>query len=957
MTDPGFEQNLDELKRLAARLTLDLTTLSTRIAELERRAAGPEEDEGSESLVPDDVPPIGVSEEGQGTVPPVSPPFPVCSSDGKPVPWAVPTAEVPESGDQSDELEPVELLRNLLDDAPAVEPGSLPPHTPSKLSSWDLRRLKTTGAGDQEAGEGARGAATGRDEAAELVIGRTWLNRAGAVILLLAFFFLVKYSFDQGWISPTLRVLAGAVAGIGLIGVGEFCLHRDMRSFATGVLGCGVGLLYLAVFGAYNFYELVGANTAGLLFTGVTLVAVAVSVHGNMLPVAVLGVIGGYATPIALSTGTNAQVQLLTYVLFLDVGFLICGTLRKWDVLRSLAWLGTAGLFSLWAIEYYDSAARWVTWGFLLGFYVLFHVEALVSTRRGWALWTRLTAAIVHADNVVFFAASYYLLREAIPAWLGLFAVVTAGVQWLSAWRLVGREQTSERVRLALWLNGAAMLALAAPLQFDRYMVSVSWSVQAVVTLWFCRRYSSTWLQVKGVGVLVAAVVHLYCFEYRDPELTKTVFDIGRWTFSWSVGLFALSALCAYGGTAVLLIKRVASGSQRDLAVALIVGGTALLLWLFCDQWERFVASWWWLGLTVAWWLVAWRVPRTGPLPYVLTFALVLKFFCWDTLGWGGNAWTTVQGIGLNRAVATGLALVALAVSVRPLSRKLPDWLVPDSELAAPPNVLAFTAALLVSWTGAFEIARIFGFENWAKATFDHPHDARGVFITAFWALQAGIMWAMGGTRRQAVAHYALLLTILVVFKTMLFDTAMTTASEWRHLSGAFCNRTFLVGVLVIALAQWAYWHIRRSLAVGPFGLFVDMLRVVMLVLVVLLTVWIPTFEIARVFEFEPLRLDFEDPRLAMHLAMSVYWGVNATVCLMLGFARRVAVLRYLALGLYGVTVVKVFLFDLARLETVYRIISFMVLGVLLLFASLLYQRLAGRIGEANAADGKGDRR
>ena len=57
------------------------------------------------------------------------------------------------------------------------------------------------------------------------------------------------------------------------------------------------------------------------------------------------------------------------------------------------------------------------------------------------------------------------------------------------------------------------------------------------------------------------------------------------------------------------------------------------------------------------------------------------------------------------------------------------------------------------------------------------------------------------------------------------------------------------------------------------------------------------------------------------------------------------------ALAVYCITIVKVFFFDLSYLDAVYRIISFAVLGVLLLFASLLYQRLSARIAAPASQD------
>jgi uncharacterized membrane protein len=71
---------------------------------------------------------------------------------------------------------------------------------------------------------------------------------------------------------------------------------------------------------------------------------------------------------------------------------------------------------------------------------------------------------------------------------------------------------------------------------------------------------------------------------------------------------------------------------------------------------------------------------------------------------------------------------------------------------------------------------------------------------------------------------------------------------------------------------------------------------------------------------------------------------LNATALLIVGFVRRRPILRYSALGLYIVTIGKMFLYDLAALQTLYRIVSFVILGLLLLFASILYQKMSGRI-------------
>jgi len=76
---------------------------------------------------------------------------------------------------------------------------------------------------------------------------------------------------------------------------------------------------------------------------------------------------------------------------------------------------------------------------------------------------------------------------------------------------------------------------------------------------------------------------------------------------------------------------------------------------------------------------------------------------------------------------------------------------------------------------------------------------------------------------------------------------------------------------------------------------------------------------------------------------LSVLWTVYAAVSLAWGFTRRNPAVRYAALGLLGLTVLKVFAVDFAAVKTSYRILSFLVLGVVLLLVSLVYQKLLGR--------------
>jgi uncharacterized membrane protein len=81
------------------------------------------------------------------------------------------------------------------------------------------------------------------------------------------------------------------------------------------------------------------------------------------------------------------------------------------------------------------------------------------------------------------------------------------------------------------------------------------------------------------------------------------------------------------------------------------------------------------------------------------------------------------------------------------------------------------------------------------------------------------------------------------------------------------------------------------------------------------------------------------DSVLAQHLALSILWTAYASGLLFLGVQNKTALLRWQSLVLFGLVVGKVFLYDLSFLERAYRILSFFVLGAVLLGVSFLYQR------------------
>jgi uncharacterized membrane protein len=81
-------------------------------------------------------------------------------------------------------------------------------------------------------------------------------------------------------------------------------------------------------------------------------------------------------------------------------------------------------------------------------------------------------------------------------------------------------------------------------------------------------------------------------------------------------------------------------------------------------------------------------------------------------------------------------------------------------------------------------------------------------------------------------------------------------------------------------------------------------------------------------------------------LAISAFWAVYSILLVILGILKKYRPIRLLAIILFGVTILKVFLLDLSDLEKIYRIISFIGLGIILLAVSFMYQKYRNQINE-----------
>lgn len=246
----------------------------------------------------------------------------------------------------------------------------------------------------------------------EFAIASNWLLRIGIVILVMGGGFFLKYSADNGYLGPNGRVALSILAGLSMLVIGVRMLFKQYHLLGQGLMGGGIALLYFAIFAAANYWHMIGMLPASGLMIVVTLTASVLAVQYRSVLMAVIGIIGGYATPVMLPSTEPQLVALFSYVLLLGVGVLGISYKRNWRLLSWLAFLGTYGLFfsamQKTGFQFFaDNLAQVMP--FLIGFFVLFSTTIFVFNLVNGNKSTLLEIFGLWVNAGVFFAASLRL--------------------------------------------------------------------------------------------------------------------------------------------------------------------------------------------------------------------------------------------------------------------------------------------------------------------------------------------------------------------------------------------------------------------------------------------------------------------------------------------------------------------------------------------------------------------
>lgn len=340
----------------------------------------------------------------------------------------------------------------------------------------------------------------------EALVGGKVLNRIGALAIIIGAGFFLKYSFDNNWITETMRVVIGAVVGIGLLAAALHYQKKKLPIFAQGLAGAGLSILYLSIYASFNFYHLLPQIAAFGFMAVVTALALALAMRFDALAVSVLGWAGGYLTPFMLSTGTANETGLFSYILLLQVSLLLIAARKStWTILPPLTVTATYAVFYAWYSTDYTQNDLFLTILFITLFWGVFFAYEQYSQLRTSSVLEPLTALAALLNICGFYSGLYLLLyntyyQESAFATLGLALIYLLAMLILMRKKPQMVPAIRQQAVIAMILTG-----IATAIHFSDFMVPTMWAIEGVLLVYAGLRSQLSYVRSFGVFFLLIA--------------------------------------------------------------------------------------------------------------------------------------------------------------------------------------------------------------------------------------------------------------------------------------------------------------------------------------------------------------------------------------------------------------------------------------------------------------------
>ncbi len=874
----------------------------------------------------------------------------------------------------------------------------------------------------------------------------------GGLALFLGIVFFVKYAFERNLISPALRTAIGFAIGGGLVTAGVLMRRsRDYAVLSQTLAATGVLILYGVTYAAHALYHFraFGTLTTFAYMSLITAGAFVLAVRMQAPVIAVLGMAGGFLTPVFVNSGVDNPLGLFGYVLLIDLGLLAVTRKTGWAYLVACGAAGTLMLEAGWFLQWFDkggyalSAKIWIpvtvhvffpvlfsgaswwlrshhrdasgsardtasmhpalgglalaAWSFVVAFLFLEHefitsrplvlngflfalnaavmLQIWVQPRVAMAQWVAALLSFIHLAVWSSLRLTEATLISALVSYL-IFGLMHTGFALLAMRK---RPEAMQAQRHGIWLGPVAVLLVIVPM-FS--LPTVPWMIWPTVLL-----LNLMTIAVAGVTLALAPVLLALCVTLLAMGFWLFLLDTATspWGFLSTLGGFSL--VFAAAGAVLSARLRERTGAEKrsgtewlsSLEGLLPMASATLPFILLIIATYRLdlvnPTPVFTLGLLLSLGLLV--LMRLSRLPALGLAALVCMWLLeytwldlhpevstaqpWMALGWFIGIATLFasypfvwkarfQEVALPWVVSAvtwllqGFLIYQVCSHLSVLENRM-GWV--PTLLALPPLASLWAVLKMQAPVPGAEIHRLvrnsqlawFGGVALAFITLIFPIQFDHQWITLGWVLEgAALCWLCTrvpheGLRRVGVGLLTTSFVRLALNPAVLSYQERSDTPLWNWF-------LYIYGISALAMFAAAWW------LAPPRDRLEDLnLRAILWSFGGILMFLLMNIEIADWFTLPGERFISIDwgGNFARSMTFSIAWALFALALLIIGFRLDARAARYAGIGLMGITLVKLFFHDLANIESIYRIGALIVVAIIALGASFLYQRFYAR--------------
>ena len=362
--------------------------------------------------------------------------------------------------------------------------------------------------------------------------------KVGAIILFFGVAFLLKYAAENSNIPMEVRLIGVAIGAVILLVFG-WKLKDKNQGYGLILQGAAIGILYLTLFASFRLYSMIPAGMAFAFLIIFSILTMTLSVLQNSRSLAILSVSGGFLAPVLTSTGEGSHVALFSYYAVLNLGIFAVAWFKSWRLLNLIGFVFTFLIGTAWGVTNYQAADFITAEFFLILFFLLYSAIALIFTiKQPPNLKGYLDATLVFGLPIISFALQAAMVQdfEYGLAWsafgLGAFYI-------LLAYFILKTKSASLKVMAEAYLAlGIIFISLVIPFALDGEWTAAAWAIEGAGLIWIGLRQSRWFAKYFGALVQFAGGI-IFLAEIDFYQMNKTLFDAQ----TLGIGFVAIAAL------------------------------------------------------------------------------------------------------------------------------------------------------------------------------------------------------------------------------------------------------------------------------------------------------------------------------------------------------------------------------------------------------------------------------